>query len=110
MTTTDALHAVLNDPADLEPLRLLVPLKGTVVEHPLQAMLINLFRFYLGDFDDARRDRMQRNSILKMRALLIMAGASSNDMNDVFSERAPSPKWNAAALRLAQWTDEQLVK
>jgi hypothetical protein len=108
MTTTNALYAALAEPADLEPLRLLVPLRGTVVQHPLQAMLINLFRFYLGDFDDARRDRMRQNSTTTMPALLIMAGASSDDMYDLFSERAPSPKWNAAALRLAQWNDENM--
>lgn len=106
MTLTDALHAALTEPADLEPLRSLEGPRDAISANPIHSLVASLFRFWLCDYNDARLDRM-KDPVLDSCMLLKRMGASDSDLWSVHTAPDRSPEWVVAAERLTAWADTQ---
>ena len=114
MTLTNALHAALADPPDLEPLRQIAAqsVDPDDTRAARQALLAHLF--LAGLVRDHLRDRLPAMTPAIVFTLLA-AGGNRGDLHTVIAEPAVAPEihrsaeWVDAALRLAAWADGEVT-
>ena len=97
MTLTDALRAALATPSDLEPLRRLTFLEGSVKEQRIAACAMLLLH---GADPSPDRIASERRALI---GALVSVGAPYADMHALNEPR--SAEWASAAERLAAWAD-----
>ena len=105
MTLTNALHAALATPSDLEPLRKMSGRAGTNVGEAYLSLTADMLRVSRRDADHL----VEHVPIIL--DVLRGGGATPQDLAAIMREASAAPEiprsaeWTAAALRLAAWAD-----